>query len=225
MMEKTNPRTVQFVVDNFPTMGYGKLMAITGLSLSTVKRIAYKHKSRRARNVKPSPYVEGEERTMKGYRYIMVGGRWKSYIAYVYEQENPPVRDGQGLRLVDKSMGVTIDNIEVYDRAYPDTPTEHELGFVSRCCGIAGVRYDEHFTSKRKRVFTRLKGAICALHRELYRKGAGESMRKALLGAALGRDRTMVVHYEKRHCDDYRFDPEYRKLYDKLKREYDTKEV
>lgn len=218
--------TIRFVVANYPTMDIDKMILTTGLSLSTIKRIAYKNNVFRERKFKELPvYNEGDTRVINGKKYVRKNGKWISYIRFVYEHSNPPLKEGQWITLIDKTKDITPDNIILYQKKYVEKATEKEVKFVKRICEISNMEYDDIFMSTKKDTVTKLKQVICVLHKDLFGGTEGISFRQARLGSAIGRDRTQVRYYEGRHEESYKFDPEYRRLYNKVKSEYDTKEV
>ena len=214
----------QFIIDNYPTMDIRSMVLHTGYSASYIHKIANANRVYKQKKVRGFVAEDGAEKIINNRRFIYHGGRWISYIRYVYEQYNAPLLKGQGLMLKDKTKEITIDNIILYQKRYKDKATSSEVSFVRRVCEIVGIPYDECFMNKRKGDNPKVKEAICAFYAELHGED-DKSKRQARIGAAVGRDRTMVVYYEKRHPNDYKFDSKYRKLYDKIKQEYDTKEI
>ncbi len=219
----------KFIIENYPTMDLLEMELAVGYSIYHIRYIARKHGVRRQKNPnKYVPAVNGEERNINNRQYIKHNGRWMSYVRYVWEQHYGEVNKGQRLVLKDRSKPVTIDNIILCDhhqKKYNEPPTQKDVDFVRRVCGILGMEYDDTFLSKRKGDNILAKRIICVLHKELFEDEDGISVRQSRVGSAIGRDRTMVIVYENSHRDDYKFNPEYRKLYDKVKREYDTKEI
>ena len=219
-----NKSIEQFIIDNYPTMDLRSMVLHTGYSASYIHKLANANNVYKQKKSRGVAAEEGAEKVITNRRYIYHNGRWISYIRYVYEKFNAPLLKGQGLILKDKTKEITMDNITMYQKRYKDKATPSEVSFVRRVCDIVGIYYDECFMNKRKGDTPKVKEAICALHYELHGEEE-KSKRQARLGAAIGRDRTMVIHYEKRHLNDYKFDSKYRKLYDKIKQEYDTKEI
>lgn len=214
----TSHEVEKFIIENYPTMDMDDMVLSTGMLSYRIRNIAYKHGVyRHKKSPLPQTPPDGSERCFKETKYIKHEGRWMSYIRYVWELHNGRLRKGQSLVLKDPSKDITIDNIGLYRKKYAEPHTDKEVDFVKKVCSIVGVEYDDKFLTNRKGIVPMLKKVICSLHKEMYEATDGISVRQSRIGTAIGRDRTMVIVYENRHNDDYRFNPEYRKLYEKVK--------
>ena len=219
----TSHEVEKFIIENYPTMDMDEMVLNTGCCYYHIRYVARKNGvyKNTVSSITPVRKVctpkDGDECELKGKRYIRHNNRWISYIRYLWEQHKGVLRKGQRLVLKDESKPITIDNIILHQKRYYETPTQKELNFVKKVCEIMGIVYDETFLTKRKGDNILAKRIICVLHKEMYEKSEGISIRQSRIGTAIGRDRTMVVYYENGHRDAYGFDKKYRMMYDKVK--------
>lgn len=214
----TSHEVEKFIIENYPTMDLSQLSLLTGLSIPSIKAVAYVNNVYRTKK-KTKAYHSIPQmvatKIMRGYKYVWNGSKWVSYIQFVYEQHDK-IPAGYKVVLKDKSKPVEYDNIELVKKSTNGDARLNDIELGKRICTILDVDYEDLIDGGRGDLYHKVRRIYSRIHSDIN-FDIPISKRYALAGVAINRDRTQVVHYLKTFDTDIKFDSKLRKMYEKVK--------
>ena len=214
----TSHEVEKFIIENYPTMDLSQLSLLTGVSIPSVRAIAYVNNVYRKRNTtsihRHIPKI-GTTKALNGCSYIWNGTKWVSYVRFVYEQhEQIPM--GYKVVIKDKSKTVEIDNLVLVKKSTNGNARPEDVELAKRICNILDVDYDDLVLGGRGFVLPKVRRIYSRIHSDIN-FDIPLSKRYTFAGVAINRDRTQVIHYLKKFDTDIKFDSKLRKMYEKVK--------